>query len=241
MFGISRIMNVTTDKKVLVVDDEPDVTELLEYKLRQEGYKVCVINDPLTIMGEARRFQPDLVLLDIMMPELNGIQICRMLRADSLMKHIPVIFLTAKGEAEDRVKGLETGADDYICKPFDTRELLLRVQALFKRLERTGESGTEKVLTHGRIVLDIEHHRVTVSGVEVELTATEFKLLRLLLERKGRVQSRENLLVNVWKYEADIVTRTVDTHIRRLREKLGEDASLIQTVRGVGYRVIDLS
>ncbi len=228
------------EKKVLVVDDEPDVTELLDYKLRQEGYDVSVINDPLLIMGEARQFHPDLVILDIMMPELNGIQICRMLRSDPIMKGIPIIFLTARGEPDDRIKGFETGADDYICKPFDSRELMLRIQALFKRLQRPSEGEEEaKTLVIGRVVIDIDKHRLTVAGNEIDLTATEFKLLRLLVERKGRVQSRENLLVNVWNYEADIETRTVDTHIRRLREKLGPDASVIQTVRGVGYRVVD--
>lgn len=232
-------MTAQMEKKVLVVDDEPDVTELLDYKLRQEGYSVSVINDPLLIMGEARQFHPDLVILDIMMPELSGIQICRMLRADPLMQHVPIIFLTARGEAEDRVKGFETGADDYICKPFDSRELLLRVQALFKRLVNRGDDGSVKSLVIGRVVVDIEKHRITVAGNEIDLTATEFKLLRLLIERKGRVQSRENLLVNVWNYEADIETRTVDTHIRRLREKLGNEANIIQTVRGVGYRVVE--
>lgn len=229
------------EKRILVVDDEPDVTELLDYKLRQEGYDVSVINDPLLIMGEARQFLPDLVVLDIMMPELNGIQICRMLRADPVMKSIPIIFLTARGEPEDRIKGFETGADDYICKPFDSRELLLRIQALFKRLQRPNEEGESeaKTLVIGRVVIDVEKHRLTVAGNEIDLTATEFKLLRLLVERRGRVQSRENLLVNVWNYEADIETRTVDTHIRRLREKLGPDANVIQTVRGVGYRVVD--
>lgn len=233
------VMTATLEKKVLVVDDEPDVTELLEYKLRQEGYTVAVINDPLLIMGEARRFHPDLVVLDIMMPDLNGIQICRMFRADMTMRNIPVIFLTARGEAEDRVKGFETGADDYISKPFDSRELLLRIQALFKRISARSEEGNARSLSAGRVIVDIEKHRLTVAGNEIDLTATEFKLMRLLIERKGRVQSRENLLVNVWNYEADIETRTVDTHIRRLREKLGEDSNIIQTVRGVGYRVVE--
>lgn len=233
------LMTAQMEKKVLVVDDEPDVTELLDYKLRQEGYSVSVINDPLLIMGEARQFHPDLVVLDIMMPELNGIQICRMLRADPVMRNVPIIFLTARGEAEDRVKGFETGADDYISKPFDSRELLLRVQALFKRVASRDDASPAKSLVIGRVVVDIEKHRITVAGNEIDLTATEFKLLRLLIERKGRVQSRENLLVNVWNYEADIETRTVDTHIRRLREKLGHDANIIQTVRGVGYRVVD--
>jgi two-component system phosphate regulon response regulator PhoB len=232
-------MKNTPDKKILVVDDEHDVTELLAYKFKQEGYEVQVINDPLLIMGRARQFQPDLVILDIMMPELNGLQVCRMLRADAVMKSVPIIFLTARGEAEDRVKGFETGADDYMPKPFDTRELLLRVQAIFKRLAQPNGAPAEKIFQLGKVVVDVEKHQLTVRGQEVELTATEFRLLRLLIERKGRVQSREHLLVNVWNYEADIETRTVDTHIRRLREKLGAEADLIETVRGVGYRAVD--
>ncbi|WP_309385421.1 response regulator transcription factor [Cerasicoccus frondis] len=231
-------MNPDGEKRILVVDDEPDVTELVEYKLRQAGFKVATINDPLLIMGTAREFQPDLIILDIMMPELSGIQICRMLRADPSMCEIPIVFLTARGEAEDRVKGLETGADDYIGKPFDSRELLLRVSAVLRRIERpTEEPGS--TLSISNVTLDVEKHRLTLSGKPVELTATEFKLLRLLMERKGRVQSREHLLVNVWNYEADIETRTVDTHIRRLREKLGAEAGIIETVRGVGYRAVD--
>jgi two-component system phosphate regulon response regulator PhoB len=162
-----------------------------------------------------------------------------MLRADAMMKDVPIIFLTARGEAEDRVKGFETGADDYLPKPFDTRELLLRINALFKRLVPQNGEPAEKTLQVGQVLVDIEKHRLTVQKAEVELTATEFRLLRLLMERKGRVQSRENLLVNVWNYEADIETRTVDTHIRRLREKLGAEANIIETVRGVGYRVVD--
>jgi two-component system phosphate regulon response regulator PhoB len=191
-------------------------------------------------MGTARQFQPHLLILDIMMPEISGLQICRMLRADPVMKDIPVIFLTARGETEDRVKGFETGADDYLAKPFDTRELLLRIQALFRRLaQQNGGQPVAKTLQIGHVLVDVEKHRLTVKQQEVELTATEFRLLKLLMERKGRVQSRENLLVNVWNYEADIETRTVDTHIRRLREKLGTEANLIETVRGVGYRVMD--
>lgn len=233
-------MSAEIKKRILVVDDEADVTELVEYKLRQEGYEVQTINNPLLIVGTAREFAPDLIILDIMMPELSGIQIARMLRADVNMAATPIMFLTARDQAEDRIKGLETGADDYICKPFDSRELLLRVQAILRRSERSG-SGEERnaQLSLGEIALDIEKHRLSVSGTPIELTATEFKLLRLLIERRGRVQSREHLLINVWNYEADIETRTVDTHIRRLREKLGSQAALIETVRGVGYRAVD--
>lgn len=227
-----------TGKRILIVDDEPDVTELVSYKLRREGYVVEVINDPLQIMGKAREFQPDLFILDIMMPELDGLKICRMIRADAALSALPIIFLTARGEVEDRIKGLESGADDYISKPFDTKELALRIGLIFKRMSKEGRDETRE-LTVGRIVLNEELHAVTLAGETLDLTATEFKLLKLLMERKGRVQTRENLLVNVWNYDTDTETRTVDTHIRRLREKLGSEAALVETVRGVGYRMND--
>lgn len=223
-------------KRILVVDDEPDVTELISYKLKREGYDVAAINDPLEIMGKAREFNPDLFVLDIMMPELDGLKICRMVRADSKLKSVPIIFLTAKGEVEDRIKGLESGADDYLSKPFDTKELALRIGLIFKRMAQDSDGGKNQ-LAVADILLDEELHAVTLAGAEVDLTATEFKLLKLLMERKGRVQTRENLLVNVWNYDTDTETRTIDTHIRRLREKLGERSDLIETVRGVGYRI----
>lgn len=220
----------------MICDDEVDVTDLLEYKLEQAGYLTAVTNDPLKVMSRAREFRPDLLLLDVMMPELDGFQVCRILRADASLEHIPVIYLTARGEAEDRIRGLQAGADDYVAKPFDTRELLLRIQSIFKRVVTDG-LAPEMVWTVGPIELDEAQHRATVSGQEIDLTATEFRLLHLLMERKGRVQSRENLLINVWNYEADIETRTVDTHVRRLRDKLGEASYLLETVRGVGYRI----
>lgn len=225
-------------KRILVVDDEPDVTELLSYKLRREGYLVEVINNPLEIMGKAREFSPDLFILDIMMPDLDGLKICRMIRADSKLSSVPVIFLTARGETEDRIEGLELGADDYISKPFDSKELILRIGLIFRRMNGTPSDPSMQLQVRD-IVLDEETHSVTVAGNEIELTATEFKLLKLLMERKGRVQSRENLLVNVWNYDTDTETRTIDTHVRRLREKLGERAALVETVRGVGYRITE--
>lgn len=229
-------MKGSTGKRILVVDDEPDVTELVSYKLRREGYDVAVINDPLEILGKAREFNPDLFVLDIMMPELDGLKICRMIRADSKLNSVPIIFLTARGEVEDRIKGLESGADDYLAKPFDTKELALRIGLIFKRMSKE-EAGEGKRLQVADIVLDEELHEVRVKGELIDLTATEFKLLKLLMQRKGRVQSRENLLVNVWNYDTDTETRTIDTHIRRLREKLNERSNLIETVRGVGYRI----
>lgn len=224
-------------KKILVVDDEPDVTELLAYHLRARGYHVETLNDPAASLAKARHFLPDLVILDVMMPHLNGLQICRILRNEPRLARVPVIFLTAKAEPQDRIDGLEVGADDYIPKPFNTKEIALRVDALFRRL--AAPPPTAPRLEIGGIVLDGETHRVTVNGAVIELTATEFKLLRLLMERQGRVQTREHLLTNVWNYSAEIETRTVDTHVRRLREKLGAEADWVETIRGVGYRIAD--
>lgn len=225
-------------KKILVVDDEPDVTELVAYHLKAKGFQVEVVNDPNESIGVARSFLPDLVILDVMMPDLSGIQICRMLRADPKLKKVPVIFLTAKAEEADRVQGFETGADDYICKPFSTKELTLRIQTILRRLTEAIPDAP-KYLRAGEIVVDTERHEATVHGKPVELTATEFNLLRLLMERRGRVQTREHLLLNVWNYETEIETRTVDTHVRRLREKLGTEADWIETIRGVGYRMAE--
>ena len=225
-------------KKILIVDDESDVTDLVAYHLKAKGFQVEALNDPNSSVGVARTFMPDLVILDVMMPDLNGIQICRMLRADPKLKRVPVIFLTAKAEENDRIQGLEVGADDYISKPFSIKELILRVQSIIRRLSE-GRADEPKKLQIGEILLDIERHEAFVSGRPIDLTATEFKLLRLLMERRGRVQTREHLLINVWNYETEIETRTVDTHVRRLREKLGAEAEWIETIRGVGYRMAE--
>jgi two-component system phosphate regulon response regulator PhoB len=187
-------------------------------------------------IGVARSLLPDLVILDIMMPELNGTQICRILRADPKLKHVPIVFLTAKAEEGDRISGFEAGCDDYICKPFSIKELVLRVQSILRRATESPAKDVRR-LEVGQIVLDIERHAVTVHDRPIELTATEFRLLQLLMERRGRVQTREHLLISVWNYETEIETRTVDTHIRRLREKLGSEAAWIETIRGVGYRI----
>ena len=234
-------MSAVKAQRILVVDDEPDVTELLKYKLEQEGYICAVLNDPLMFVGRAREFQPSLIILDIMMPELSGLQLCRIVRADPLMKDIPIIFLTARGEVEDRVQGLEIGADDYVAKPFNTKELMLRVGKILNRgANATDTDSVSSRIQIGAVVIDEELHQLQVDGADVVLTATEFRLLKLLMERKGRVQSRENLLVNVWHYDNELETRTVDTHVRRVREKLGSYAHLIETVRGIGYRAVDL-
>ena len=226
--------------RVLVVDDESDVTELLQYRLEQEGYRVATLNDPLGFVVKVREFEPDLMLLDIMMPELSGIQLCRIVRADPSMKNIPVIFLSARGEVEDRIKGLEAGAEDYVSKPFNTNELMLRISKMLKRSGAPSEPAGQSRIEIGGVVIDEDLHQLTVDGRNVVLTATEFRLLKLLMERKGRVQSRDHLLVNVWHYDTDIETRTVDTHVRRVREKLGQHAHMIETVRGVGYRAVDI-
>lgn len=236
--SVFKVMPEPLPQKILVVDDESDVSTLVAYHLKAKGYQIEVVNDPNRSIGIARTFLPDLVILDVMMPELNGIQICRMLRADPQLKKVPVIFLTAKAEENDRIQGLETGADDYICKPFSTKELVLRVQTILRRLAVVTPEVPKRIQV-GEIAMDTERHVVQLHGQPLELTATEFNLLKLLMERRGRVQTREHLLLNVWNYETEIETRTVDTHVRRLREKLGSEADWIETVRGVGYRIAE--
>lgn len=223
-------------ENILVVDDERDVTDLVAYHLCSKGWKVETLTDPTRILEVSRRFVPDLMILDVMMPGLDGLQICRLFKADPAFRDVPIILLTARAEEEDRVQGFEIGADDYVCKPFSPRELTLRVQGLLKRRgEKAEEEGRVVV---GPIVLDEERHEVLVDHKPVELTATEFRLLSLLMKRRGRVQTREQLLINVWNYDEEMETRTVDTHVRRLRDKLGSAASLLETVRGVGYRIV---
>jgi phosphate regulon transcriptional regulator PhoB len=222
--------------KVLVVDDEPDVVELLEFNLRGAGFDVISAEDGAAALKKAREATPALVILDLMLPEVDGIEVCKILRRQPATAGIPIIMLTAKASEIDRVLGLELGADDYVTKPFSPRELVLRVKALLRR-------GTvEKKEDHirlGDLVIDVARHQVSRQGKPVELTATEFKLLTVLAQRRGRVQSREQLLRDVWEYDNLIDTRTVDTHMRRLREKLGPAARFLDTVRGVGYRCLE--
>ena len=225
-------------KKILVVDDEPDVTDLVAYHLKAKGFHVETLNDATASIAKARGYVPDLVILDIMMPDLSGIQVCRILRADPKLARVPIIFLTAKAEPHDRIEGLESGADDYLSKPFSPKELVLRVESILRRVAAPKEPVAAK-LRVGDIQLDSDTHHVTVKGEVLDLTATEFKLLRLMMERQGRVQTREHLLLNVWNYSTEIETRTVDTHVRRLREKLGDEAGWIETIRGVGYRIAE--
>ena len=223
--------------KILVVDDEPDAVELIEFNLKGAGNEVVTAADGNEALKKARASLPDLIVLDLMLPEVDGLEVCKILRRDPATSAIPVIMLTAKAAEIDRVLGLELGADDYITKPFSPRELVLRVKNLLKR----GQNDEEKKDRYqvGDLSIDVPRHLVAVQGKRVELTATEFKLLTVLAQRRGRVQSREQLLHDVWEYDNLIDTRTVDTHMRRLREKLGLAAKYLDTVRGVGYRFVE--
>jgi DNA-binding response OmpR family regulator len=224
-------------KTVLVAEDEEDVLLLVAQSLQQAGFAVLKAADGQNALRQARQQAPALVVLDLMLPVMTGLEVCRELKQDPATRHIPIIMLTAKAEEVDRIVGLELGADDYITKPFSPRELVLRTKSVIRRSVPQAEA--EDILKHGGIEVDRARHRVVVNGVPVEFTATEFNLLALLLERRGRVQSRNTLLNDVWGYENSIDTRTVDTHIRRVREKLGDAADCIETIRGFGYRVVD--
>jgi two-component system phosphate regulon response regulator PhoB len=224
------------ESKILVIEDEADVLDMVVSNLRGAGFDVVATTDGPLGLDLAERERPALVVLDLMLPGMSGLEVCRTLKSDPALAGVPVIMLTAKAEEIDRIVGLEMGADDYITKPFSPRELVLRVRSVLRRASR-GEAQAE-VMEIGEIAIDRERHEVTVRGKLVELTATEFKLLALLVERRGRVQTREKLLNDVWGYESLIDTRTVDTHVRRLREKLGRAADCIETVRGFGYRVV---
>jgi two-component system phosphate regulon response regulator PhoB len=222
-------------KTVLVIEDERDLVELISFNLEKEGYRVMTALDGTMGLETARSHAPDLIILDLMLPGLTGIEICKILKKNEKTARIPVIMLTAKGEEIDRVVGFEVGADDYMVKPFSNRELMLRIKAVLRRAEPT--PSPEKVLRIGPIVIDPARHLVTAEGKEIVLTTTEFKLLVNLAERPGRVQSRDLLLKNVWGYNYIGDTRTVDTHITRLRTKLGEAGDLIKTIRGFGYKM----
>ena len=222
--------------KVLVVDDEPDVLDLVSYNLGQAGFAVETAADGAEGLRKARSAAPDLILLDLMLPEMDGLEVCKLLRRDPKTSDIPIIMLTARAGEIDRIVGLELGATDYVPKPFSPRELVLRVK---KRLEERQAVTTPPTLfAIGPLQLDVSRHLVTVKGRRIELTATEFKLLAALVQHTGHVQSREKLLRDVWEYDSPIDTRTVDTHMRRLRDKLGAAARYLDTVRGVGYRFL---
>jgi two-component system phosphate regulon response regulator PhoB len=222
--------------RILVIEDEQDLGSLLEYNLKSDGHEVEVVRTGAAGVARVKIFKPDLVLLDLMLPDIAGSEVARLLR-EGESRRVPIIMVTARGEESDRVKGLELGADDYVTKPFSVKELLLRIKAVLRRQGEPPSSGA-RVLTAGEIVLDTERHEVKARGEPVLLTALEFRLLKTFLERPGRVQTREMLLSDVWGIDADITTRTVDTHIKRLREKLGPAGDVIETIRGVGYKLV---
>ena len=221
-------------QKIYIVEDEPDIRDTLKYNFSNEGFKVFTAPDGEEALSNIKKVLPDVLILDLMLPGLSGLDVCKSIRADDDIKDMSIIMLTAKGEEIDRVIGFELGADDYVTKPFSVRELILRVKVLLKKQR---ESLVEnKLVTFGPIRIDLDAHELKINDKEIVLTALEFKLLQHLVKRKGRVQTREQLLGDVWGYSAEVTTRTVDTHIKRLREKLGNTSDYIQTIRGVGYR-----
>jgi two-component system phosphate regulon response regulator PhoB len=239
-----------TERRVLVVEDEPDLTELLAFNLQAGGYKVETANTGARALAEIDTFVPDVVLLDLMLPDMLGTEICRRIRAQVDKSQPAVIMLTAKGEEIDRVVGFEVGADDYVVKPFSMRELLLRVNACFRGAPTAvaavatpaeGAATPEKRRKYlvGPLTIDVDGHHVFVEGKEIHLSVIEMRLLTYLVEHRGRLCSRDDLLEDVWGYKPDVSTRTVDTHIKRLRDKLGAAGPLLETVRGVGYRLSD--
>ena len=221
--------------KILIIEDEPDIRKNLEYNLSREGYSVLTAAS----IAEAEQLiysnNLSLILLDLMLPDGSGLELCKKMKSDPDVQNLPIIILTAKDDEVDKVVGFEIGADDYVTKPFSVRELILRIKAVLKR----GDSKKDIVeidRQFGDLKIDIDSHEVYVDGDLVNLTALEFKLLTQLVDRRGRVQSREQLLADVWGYSAEVTTRTVDTHIKRLREKLGTMGKYVQTIRGVGYK-----
>ena len=223
--------------KILVVEDEPDILDLVSYNLKQAGFEVEPVEDGETALKRVEAKPIDLVVLDLMLPGIDGLEVCRLLKQNPEHKDLPVLMLTARAEEVDRIVGLELGADDYLVKPFSPRELVLRIRAILRRVKEGGKSEEEaEQIQAGPLLIDPVDHRILLDGELIELTATEFRLLLTLARRRGRVQTREELLRVVWEYEYSGYERTVDTHIRRLREKLGSAGELVETVRGVGYR-----
>lgn len=221
---------------ILVVEDEPDAAEMLAFNLRSAGHhEVSLVEDGGKGLKVAKTTRPDLIILDYMLPTMSGPEVCRALRADPVTQDLPVIMLTARAEETDRVKGFECGADDYVTKPYSMRELMLRVQSMLKRRQPTSTAGQQ--LKAGELIVDLANLTATIQGEEVRLTSTELKLLTMLIRAGGQVVTRQQLLTDVWQYAADSDTRTVDSHIKRLRAKLGPLAHYVETVQGVGYRL----
>jgi two-component system, OmpR family, phosphate regulon response regulator PhoB len=225
-------MDTSSRRKILIIEDETDVADLLTLNFRKAGFRVSTTANGASGLQQARDDRPDFIILDLMLPKMSGLEVCRILKSDTATSQIPILMLTAKAEEVDRIVGLEFGADDYVTKPFSPREIVLRIRAILRRGETPDES-----LKAGPISIDAARHEVRVNGKPVHLTSLEFKLLRTLMQRHGRVQDRDRLLNEVWGYESVIDTRTVDTHVRRLREKLGKAGDAIETVRGFGYRL----
>ena len=220
-------------KRILIVEDELDLRSTLEFKFKSEGYTVNAVSKGKDALEAIARKKPDLILLDLMLPDMSGLDICKKIKNNSDSFEIAIIMLTAKGEEVDRVLGFELGADDYVVKPFSVRELALRVSTVLKRREKQEETSK---ITLGDIEINLSSYRVFISDVEIQLTAKEFLLFKHLVQKNGRIQPREALLEEVWGYNASVTTRTVDTHVKRLRSKIGDIGSKIETVRGVGYR-----
>jgi DNA-binding response OmpR family regulator len=221
-------------QKILVVEDDANISKLIAYNLEKAGYECALALTGEEALEVLKKQNIHFVVLDIMLPGMDGLEVCRALKQDNKHKNIPIIILTAKGEEVDRIVGLELGADDYMVKPFSPRELVLRIKAILRR--GSIEETRKEVIKAGGLIVDTAKHKVIVNQKEVELTPMEFKLLLALVERRGRVQTRERLLSDVWDIHAEIDTRTIDTHVKRLREKIGKLGNLIETVRGLGYR-----
>ena len=222
--------------KILIVEDEIDVAELLAHHLRKEGFAVEIIDNGRVALNWLKIERPALIILDLMLPELSGLDLCRIVKSNPGTEGVPIVMLSARIEEIDRVLGFELGADDYVVKPFSPRELVLRIRAILRRMSQDKEHG-EQLLRVGELVLDRSRHEVRAADRVIDCTATEFKLLAILMEREGRVQERDRLLSDVWGYDSVIDTRTVDTHMRRLRDKLGSHGRYIETIRGFGYRL----
>ena len=222
-------------QKILLIEDEPDIRKTLEYNISREGFDVVSASSLSDGKKQLDSSSFSLILLDLMLPDGSGLDLCREIKSDKEKLSTPIIILTAKDDEVDKVVGFELGADDYVTKPFSVRELILRIKAVLKRGERKQEN-LEVQRQFGELIIDVDSHEVFVNNESVALTALEFKLLRQLVDRRGRVQSRDQLLSDVWGYSADVTTRTVDTHIKRLREKLGSMGKYVQTIRGVGYK-----
>lgn len=225
--------------KILMIEDDQDIAELVEYNLKAENFSVELCHNGQVGLERALASLPDLILLDLMLPDLGGLEICKQLKNHPKAKHIPILMLTAKGEEVDRIVGFELGADDYLSKPFSPRELILRIKAILKRSQSANTASTEAFIEFGILSLDTERYETKVEGKVIKLTALEFRLLNYLFENKGRVATRDMLLDRVWGYDTELNTRTVDTHIKRLREKLGPAGAYVETLRGVGYRFVE--